>query len=135
MDLKEVINLKLFIGLAVNSLALLVTDLLLAGLTIATPLTTVLAAIVIGLINTFIRPVLVFLTAPLNLLTLGLFSFVINAIVLSVTAWILGSAFQIDNFWWAILAAAVLSVVSTILAMVLKDLGVVVGKSKGKRKK
>lgn len=112
----------LVLKIILNAGALLITDWLLSGLLIADIKTAVLAAIIIGLINTFIRPILLFLTAPLNFLTLGLFTFVVNAMVLSIASWILGPGFAITNFWWAILAAAVLSVVSTALSSFLKDL-------------
>lgn len=118
----------LLIFILLNSLALIITDWLLPGFTIADYKTAILAAIIIGIINTFIKPFLLFLTAPLNILTLGLFTFVVNAIVLSLTAWVLGPSFVLDNFWWAILAAAVLSVVSTALSTLAKDIA-------GKKKK
>ncbi|OGE30635.1 hypothetical protein A2631_03705 [Candidatus Daviesbacteria bacterium RIFCSPHIGHO2_01_FULL_44_29] len=113
--------MRLIVSILANALALLITDWLLSGISIADFKTAVLAAIIIGLINTFIRPVLLFLTAPLNFLTLGLFTFVVNAIVLSIASWILGAGFVIENFWWAILAAAVLSIVSTTLSSLLRD--------------
>lgn len=120
----------LVIFILLNSFALIITDWLLPGFTIADYKTAILAAIVIGLINTFIKPFLLFLTAPLNFITLGLFTFVVNAFVLSLTAWILGTAFTLDGFWWAIMAAAVLSVVSTALSTLARDLAVT-----GKRKR
>ncbi len=114
----------LIIFILLNSLALIITDWLLPGFNIADYQTAILAAIVIGLINTFIKPFLLFITAPLNFMTLGLFAFVVNAVVLSLTSWILGSTFILDSFWWAIMAAAVLSVVSTALSTLARDLAV-----------
>lgn len=114
--------MRLLFRLLLNALALIITDWLLTGFRIADYKTVILAAIVIGLINTFIRPILLFLTAPLNFLTLGLFTFVVNAVVLSITAWILGPSFVLDDFRWSIFAAVVLSVVSTTISMALKDL-------------
>lgn len=115
-----------------NALALIITDWLLPGISIfnfsgnflswENLRVALLATLVIGLINTFIRPVLLFLTAPLNFLTLGLFTFVVNAIVLYIASWIFGPQFRIDSFWWAIIAAAVLSIVSTVIASLIKDL-------------
>lgn len=114
--------MKLVLALLLNTLALYITDQLLFGLTISDAKTTFLAAIVLGLLNTFIKPILMFLSAPLNFVTLGLFTFVVNAVILSMTAWVLKERFILDNFGWAILAAGVLSVISTALSMLLSDL-------------
>lgn len=81
-------------------------------------------AVIFGLVNAFIKPVVQVLSIPLYVLTLGLFHLVINAFMLWVTAWITENTthwgLQIDHFWWtAIWAAIVLSIVSWLLAMVL----------------
>jgi putative membrane protein len=74
---------------------------------------------------------LMFLTAPINFLTLGLFTFVINAIVLALTAAVV-PGFHIMDFWpTAVLAAIILSVVSTVLSTLIRDLNLV---KSGKRK-
>lgn len=114
--------MHIIVSILLNSFALIITDWLLDGFYISDFKTAVLAAIVIGLMNTFIKPFLMFLAAPLTILTLGLFAFVVNAIVLALTSWILGPNFTLDNFWWAILAAVVLSLTSTALAFLEKDL-------------
>lgn len=114
--------MSLLIKLVINASALLITDWLLSGMHISDFKTALLAAILIGLINTFIRPILLILTAPINILTLGLFTFVVNALVLYLASAVLGQSFQFDSFLWAIYAALVLSVVSTVLSAVLKDL-------------
>lgn len=114
--------MRLVATLLINALALILTDKLLPGFEMVGQTTPILAAIILGLINTFIRPILLFLTAPLNILSLGLFTFVVNAIVLSIAGWIMGEAFILENFWWAILAAAVLSVISTAISHLVKDL-------------
>lgn len=81
----------------------------------------VIAAIVLGVINTIIKPVLLVLTAPINFLSLGLFTFVVNAVVLWLTTLVV-PGLVIDSFLWAIVAALILSVISTVLSMVLQDL-------------
>ena len=68
-------------------------------------------AAILGLVNTVVRPVLVVLTLPLTILTLGLFLFVVNAIALAITDW-LSTAIEIDGFLTTMLAAAVISLVS-----------------------
>ncbi len=88
-------------------------------------------AAVFGLVNAVIRPVLRFLTCPLILLTLGLFTFVINAAILALTAWVsawISTTFGLnaeltiaDPFWWnAFIGALVISMVSLVLSLVIR---------------
>lgn len=70
-----------------------------------------LAALVFGLVNAVVRPVLVFLSFPLTLVTLGLFLLIVNAAMLGLTAWLL-PGFAVDGFWPAFWGAIVVSVVS-----------------------
>lgn len=113
--------MRLLIALLLNTLALIITTYLVPGFKVDNIQTAVLAAIVLGVLNTFIKPVLSFLAAPLTFLTLGLFSFVVNAIVLWLASTLVGGL-TIDGWLSAILAAIVLSVVSTTLSLLLKDL-------------
>jgi putative membrane protein len=83
-------------------------------------------ALVFGLINELVRPLLRFVTCPIILLTLGLFTLVINAALFALTGWIgqfLGSGigFTADSFWWALLGGLVVGVVSALLSMILRD--------------
>jgi putative membrane protein len=72
-----------------------------------------IAALVLGLLNAIVRPILLVLTFPLTVVTLGLFLFVLNAIMLEITAAIV-PGFEIDGFGWAILGAIVLALVSLV---------------------
>lgn len=76
-----------------------------------------IAALILGLVNALIRPIMVVLTLPINILTLGLFTLVINALVLYIVAW-LTPAMQITGFWGALLAAIILSIISALLSWV-----------------
>lgn len=113
--------MNIVVALILNSLALLLTAYIVPGFKVADVQTAVLAAIVLGVVNTFIKPALLFLTAPLTLLTLGLFAFVVNAVVLWIVAAFVGGVI-IDGVVPAILAAVVLSVVSTALSTLVKDI-------------
>jgi putative membrane protein len=86
----------------------------------ATP--ALLAGVVLGLINALVRPMLVVLTFPLTLLTLGLFLLVLNGLCLAVTAWFV-PGFDIDNFLSAVLGALFISVVSWVLTAFVSDRG------------
>lgn len=72
-----------------------------------------IAAAVLGLLNAIIKPVLFVLTLPLTVVTLGLFLIVLNAIMLELTAWLV-PGFGIDTFWWAVVGAVVLSLVTLV---------------------
>ncbi|WP_343601545.1 phage holin family protein [Mycobacterium sp.] len=83
-------------------------------------------AVIFGLVNAFVKPVVQILSIPLYVLTLGLFHIVVNALMLKITAWITRHTthwgLQIDHFWWtAIWAAVVLSIVSWLLSLVVRD--------------
>jgi putative membrane protein len=113
--------MHLLISLLLNAVALIITSKIVPGIVVEDFGIAVLAAIIIGLVNTFIRPLLLILTAPINLLTLGLFTFVINALMLYLASLIV-PGFVVDGAWAAILGAIVLSIVSTILSSLAKGL-------------
>ena len=81
----------------------------------------VLVAVVFGLVNAFIKPIIQLLSCPLTMVTLGLFTLVINALMLMLTGWLTGGAVSPANFGWALVAALIISVVSTVLNAVLTD--------------
>lgn len=78
----------------------------------------ILAAIILGILTVTIKPILKLLTLPLNLITFGLFSFILNGIILYLVA-ILTPGFDIASFWWAILVALVVTFSTTILQNLL----------------
>jgi putative membrane protein len=78
-------------------------------------LTPFIAALVLGILNAFIRPILMLLALPLLIFTLGLFTLVINAVLLRFVGWLLAPHFQVDTFWEAFLGALVISIVSVAL--------------------
>jgi putative membrane protein len=82
--------------------------------------------LIFGLVNAVVKPIVQFLSIPLYILTLGLFHIVVNALMLWITAWITEHSthwgLQIDHFWWdAIWAAILLSIVSWVLSLVIRD--------------
>lgn len=106
--------MKFLLRILVTSLAALLAAYLLPGVHIADYTTAVFLALVLALLNTFLKPVLIFLTLPMTLLTLGLFLLVINAlIVLMASHFVKG--FQVDGFWSALFFSLLLSLFSSIL--------------------
>lgn len=110
----------LLISLLLNALALIITAYIVPGFKVDSFTSALLAAIVLAVINTFVKPLLLIFTLPLTILTLGLFLFIVNAIVLRLTSLVV-SGFQVDGWLPAILGAIVLSLTSTILSMLVKD--------------
>lgn len=116
---------RLLISWIINSLALAAAAFLVPGITIVGEpawLTVAATAIVFGLANALIRPLLKLLTCPLIILTLGLFTLVINGLMLWLSSWIaaqFGVGFEVAGFWPAFLGALVISVVSFFLNLIL----------------
>jgi putative membrane protein len=78
--------------------------------------------LIFGAVNAVIRPILILLSLPLEIITLGLFTFVINAFMLLLTSWIaqgMGLGFRVDGFLTALIGALIISVVSFVLSRVL----------------
>ncbi|MFM2060779.1 MAG: hypothetical protein RLZZ507_449 [Cyanobacteriota bacterium] len=104
-----------------TALALLITSQIVPGFMIKTFVAALFAAIVIGLVNAIIRPILSVLAFPITLITFGLFTFVINALTLWLASAITpGSGFQIQGFIPAFLGSIVLSIVSSVINYFLR---------------
>ncbi len=111
--------MKLVLRWLLNALALWVTDKLLPGITISGIDHLLLAALVIGLINALIRPVLLVLTIPITVLTLGLFLLVLNALLFWLAAAIV-PGFLVAGFWWAFLGAMIIAIVGFALSFLVR---------------
>jgi putative membrane protein len=116
--------LRLVISWFVNAVALAIAVWLLDGIDVTGEsawLTLAVVAVIFGLVNALIRPLVKLLTCLLNVLTLGLFTLVINAAMLWLSSWIAGQldlGFHVANFWWAFLGALIISVVGFVLNLV-----------------
>ncbi|HEY7516819.1 MAG TPA: phage holin family protein [Methylomirabilota bacterium] len=108
--------------LVVNAAALWVAAQLVSGIAVSGVTPLLLAALVLGLINAVVRPILVILTLPLTLITLGLFIFVLNAFCLWLTSRIV-PGFEVHTFGSALLGALVVSLVSWLLTAFVSDTG------------
>jgi len=103
------------ISLLLNAVAVVITAYILPGVHVDSFLTAIVVAIVLGIVNIFLKPILIILTLPVNILTLGLFTLVINGfIILLVSAVVPG--FRVGGFGWAILFSIILSIVSWFLS-------------------
>ncbi len=111
-----------------NGVALWVASLVVPGIvfdangdTLTNVITIGAVGLVFGLLNAVVKPLLFLVSIPLLILTLGLFTFVLNAIMLSITSWmsgVLGLGFEVGDFWWdAIFGALIISIVSIMLGL------------------
>jgi putative membrane protein len=121
---------RLIVRLLASAVALAVAAGLVDGISVGPgtnrerALTLLGVAIIFGLVNAIVRPILRLLTLPLVVLTLGLFLLVLNALMLLLTEWIAEQfdlAFQVDGFWSALLGALIITVVSFLINIVLPD--------------
>jgi putative membrane protein len=123
--------MSILLRLIINAVALLVTAWIVPGIHLGAAgphptqrdwVTLLIVALIFGLVNAVIRPIIILLSLPIEILTLGLFTFVINAFMLLLTSWIaqgMGLGFRIDGFIPALLAALLISVVSFVLSRAL----------------
>jgi putative membrane protein len=109
---------RLLLVWLINAVALLALPYLMSSITVDSIPAALIAALILGLINTFIRPLLILLTLPATLLTLGLFIFVINGLLF----WLVGSfvpGFHVAGFWSAFFGAILYSIISWALSALL----------------
>src|SRR5262249_55834907 len=104
----------------INTLALVVTAYLLPGIWFKDWTAYLMGALVLGLLNAFVRPVLLFLTLPLNIVTLGIFTIFLNAAIFFSAGYII-PAFMIKNYPWAIAGSLVFSALSTFFSWLLHE--------------
>lgn len=113
--------MRILIVWAINAAALFALPFLMSSIEVDSVGVAIIAALVLGLVNTLIRPVLVLLTLPATLLTMGLFILVINALMFWAVASMIGG-FHVSGFWSAFGGAILYSIISWILsALIFKD--------------
>lgn len=106
--------MNFILKLLINGLAVFITGYILQGVHIDSFVTALIVAVVLGVINVFLKPILFILTLPVNIMTLGLFTFILNALLIMLTTTIV-PGFTVDNFWWALLFSFVLSLINGFL--------------------
>ena len=102
--------------------AIIVTSYLLDGIQINRPVTAFFAAAILGILNALFRPILILLTLPINILTLGFFTFVINALMLKMASSMI-SGFDVNGFWSAVFGALIISAISWLLNSFINERG------------
>ncbi|MEK6480821.1 phage holin family protein [Catalinimonas sp. 4WD22] len=108
----------MILKLLVNAVAVFFAAYLLQGVEVKNFWSAILTAILLAIVNAVLRPIMVFLTIPVTILTLGLFLLVINALLLMLVDAIL-PGLKIKNFWWALIFGVVLSIINGILSWLI----------------
>lgn len=106
-------------NLLIGSLAVLISAYIVPGIKVADFFTALVVVVVLGLLNIFIKPLLIIFTLPINILTLGLFTLVINTLIIILAGKIV-AGFSVDSFWSALLFSLILSLVNYFLHSLAK---------------
>ncbi len=99
------------IGLLLNAVAVVITAYLLPGVQVQSFLTAIVVAVVLGVVNAVLKPILFILTLPVNILTLGLFTFILNGIIILLVSAVV-PGFRVNGLLWAILFSIILSLIN-----------------------
>ncbi|MCA6073345.1 phage holin family protein [Fulvivirga sedimenti] len=105
--------MRIIIKFLFTALAVFATGYLLPGITVESLVAAIFVAVVLAILNTFLKPVLVALTIPLTILTLGLFLLVINAVIILIAGYFV-DGFVVANFWWALLFSIIVSIIMSV---------------------
>ncbi|MCQ0110652.1 putative membrane protein [Zhouia amylolytica] len=112
--------MKFILRVLLTALAVIILAKILGGVSVESYTTAIIVAIVLGLLNYIIKPILIILTLPVTILTLGLFLLIINAIIILLADSLVGG-FTVTNIWWALLFSLLLSFLQSILFSILKE--------------
>ncbi|MFW5761805.1 MAG: phage holin family protein [Cyclobacteriaceae bacterium] len=112
--------MKFIIKLIFAAIAVIIASYLLPGVDVNSFLTAIILAAVLALLNATLKPLLVILTIPITVLTLGLFLLVINALIILFADWLI-PGFDVANFWWALAFSLILSILVSIFESLIKS--------------
>jgi putative membrane protein len=112
--------MKTLLHFLVSTLAIIVTAYILPGVHVSGIVAALVLAVVLAAINLFLKPILIFFTLPLTILSLGLWVVILNGFLIYLAAHIV-PGFTVNNFWWALLFGIVLAVVNSVLRMIEKE--------------
>jgi len=105
----------LLLKLLLNAGVVFVAGYLLEGVMVDSFIAALVAALVLGILNAVIKPILIILTLPITIVTLGLFTLVINTVIVLLTAWLV-PGFDVLSFWWALGFSLLISIISWFLS-------------------
>lgn len=114
-NFERIPNMKFLIRIVSTALAVFLIATLMPGVEVSNLPTALLVALLLVLMNVYVKPILIFLTFPITVVTLGLFLLVINATIILVTSYLLKDGFKVDGFWVAMLFSIVLSMITSLI--------------------
>jgi Predicted membrane protein len=106
--------MSLILEIIISSIAVYFTAWLLPGISVKSFGTAIIVAVVLGILNAILKPILEILSFPITVITLGLFLLVINTVIILLASSLVGS-FHVENFWWALLFSIIMSIVVSVL--------------------
>ena len=106
--------IKWILGLLIPAIAIIITGHLLQGVVVESFGIAIAVSIILGLLNMFVKPILQFLTFPITVITLGLFLFIINALMIMLASNAVGG-FYVENFGWALIFSLIVSIINSVL--------------------
>ena len=112
--------MNLILRILLSAIAVVILAKILPGVGVDSYTTAIIVAIVLSLLNFIVKPILVILTLPVTILTLGLFLLIINAIIILLADYFI-DGFQVNNIWWALLFSLLLSFLQSILYSILNE--------------
>ena len=124
----------IFVRWLTLTVAIMVTSYLFDGIHVSGFFSAFLAAAMLGILNALFRPIALLLTLPINILTLGFFTFVINALMLKMASGVI-SGFQVQGFWSAVFGSLMISVISWLMNSFINDRGTVTYYTVDRRKR
>lgn len=110
--------MSLILQIIISSVAVYFTAWLLPGISVKGFGSAIIVAIVLGILNAIVKPILQLISFPITVLTLGLFLFVINTLIILLASALIGN-FHVENFWWALLFSIIMSIVVSILERII----------------
>lgn len=106
--------MKILVKILLSSIAVVIASYLLPGVAVDSFMTAIIIAVILSLLNVTVKPILIILTIPLTVFTLGLFLVVINALIVLMADSLI-DGFVVHNFWWALLFSLLLSLINALL--------------------
>lgn len=111
--------MKLLLKWLIMAVSIVIAAYFIPGVRVGSFLSAVWVALFLGVVNVLVRPVLILITLPINILTLGLFTFVINAALILLASSVI-KGFEVSGFWWAVLYSIVLSIVNYLINLIIQ---------------
>ncbi len=111
--------MRLFLKWLIMAASIIIAAYFIPGVMVGSFFSALWVALFLGVVNILVRPVLIFITLPINILTLGLFTFVINAVLILLASSVI-KGFEVAGFWWALLYSIVLSLVNYIINLIVQ---------------